>query len=180
MIVQRASETLSREEILDVEQLIKATWPDPKVPTFTEEELLLDFKQRCSGRTCYLFRQQDVLMGYAETFPRQIESEQGSIHCIALATVCVRDEQRGRGIGAQIVEYIFQRIPVENSGVCLFQTGVPEFYEKLNCKRIDNQIINSLNKENPTANPFWDPYVMIYPKTYQWPEGTIDLKGKGF
>lgn len=180
MILQKVSEALSRDEILRIEQLVKATWPDPKISSFTDDDLLLDFKQRSSGRTSYLFYEQDMFVGYAETFPRSIETTQGPIDCLALATVCVKNEQRGKGIGAQIVQHIFQCIPSGDTRVCLFQTGVPEFYEKLNCKRIDNQFINSNNETNPDANPFWDPYVMIYPKSFNWPQGSVDLRGKGF
>jgi len=60
----------------------------------------------------------------------------------------------------------------------LFQTCVPSFYERLGARVITNRIVNSLGAD-PEARPFWDPTIMVYPKTYDWPEGTIDLLGRG-
>ena len=89
-------------------------------------------------------------------------------------------EFRGKGLGASIVKSAFARIDANQYHFCIFQMGVPRFYEKLGCKVIENKIINSNNQEDPNANPFWEEYAMIYPATFLWSSGTIDLLRPGF
>ena len=125
------------------------------------------------------FAMDTELLGYAEVFPRTIFSEDGPMETWGLGSVCVTKERQGEGIGRKIVEACFQEVD-RHKGVSLFQTGVPGFYEKLNCEAVHNRFINKLDKEQPEANPFWDEYVMIYPKGAKWPTGTIDLNGKGY
>ena len=64
--------------------------------------------------------------------------------------------------------------------VALFQTAIPSFYQKLGARIIENKFINSKNKKEPESNPWWDRYIMIYPASYAWPTGIIDLNGGGY
>ena len=52
--------------------------------------------------------------------------------------------------------------------------------EKLGARCVSNRFVNSTNTEAPEANPWWDEHVMIFPDTYDWPDGTIDLPGPGY
>ena len=102
------------------------------------------------------------------------------VEVMGIGDVCVYPEFRGKGLGASIVKSAFARIDANQYPFCIFQTGVPRFYEKLGCKVIENKIINSNNQEDPNANPFWEEYAMIYPATFLWSSGTIDLLRPGF
>jgi hypothetical protein len=64
--------------------------------------------------------------------------------------------------------------------VALFQTAVPDFYTRLGSRSVSNRFVNSRNSEDPEANPWWDPNIMIYPADAAWPMGTIDLNGSGY
>lgn len=179
-ILIKKEEEIEPKEILEIQRLIKATWPEPARRILSEDELIQDFEQRTPGKTAYLLYVQNDLKAYAESSVRQIQTAHGPMHILALGAVCVEHAERGKGLGALIVKQVFERIPLDEAAVCLFQTGVPVFYEKLDCRIVENQFINSLDPNQPDKNPFWDDHVMIYPKSFPWPNGKIDLKGKGF
>ena len=79
-----------------------------------------------------------------------------------------------------IARSAFERVDSQLFPISLFQTGVPNFYLKLGARVIDNRFVNSKNKAAPNENPWWDTSVMIYPSSYEWTEGTIDLNGSGY
>ena len=99
---------------------------------------------------------------------------------IALSGVCVLPSYQGKGLGAEIVRRTFGRIHGGEFGVSLFQTTIPAFYKKLDATLVTNRFVNSRNKKDPDANPWNDEWVMMYPRTYSWPQGTIDLNGPGY
>lgn len=171
---------VSESLMLKAEELIRATWPEAHPAEATTDQILADFKARTPNKVCHFILEEDQVIGYAESFPRTINTVEGKRTILGLGAVCVDTAQRGRGLGALVVKQAFERLPENDTDVCLFQTGVPQFYEKLNCRLIDNQIVNSLNTEDPEANPFWDDYIMIYPKQNHWPTGKVDLLGKGY
>jgi len=76
---------------------------------------------------------------------------------------------RGRGLGAILMRETFKLVDSGEFSCSLFQTCVPSFYERLGARVITNRIVNSLGAD-PEARPFWDPTIMVYPKTYDWPE----------
>lgn len=179
LLAKRESE-LSEEEILAIERLIFATWPPKNEKVLTEAALLEDYKKRTPGKTSFLLLNDHELIGYAETFVRKIITEDGPLSITGLGAVCVNSTHRGKGLGARIVAHIFKKISQSEVPVCLFQTAVPGFYEKMNCRKINNTFYNSLDLKSPQSDPFWDPYRMIFPKDFLWPNGKIDLNGKGF
>jgi hypothetical protein len=61
--------------------------------------------------------------------------------------------------------------------VSLFQTSARGFYEKLGARVVENDFCNRLDEEDPEGNPWNEPYAMIYPGTYDWPDGIIDING---
>jgi hypothetical protein len=88
-------------------------------------------------------------------------------------------------LGLEIVTAAFKKLEEFQLDVCLFQTGVPGFYEKLGARTIANPITNhrypnQRQVNDADANPFWDESVMIYPATADWPSGVIDLGGAGY
>lgn len=105
------------------------------------------------------------------------------INVVALAGVCSEASRRGEGLGLAVVKAAFERINAQRP-VSLFQTGVPQFYEKLGGRIVDNQFVNLLNEDEPLANPWRDEQAMIVPgicdQQFEWPNGKIDLNGPGY
>lgn len=101
---------------------------------------------------------------------------QGRLAVGALAAVCVHPDHRGRGWGEAVVRAAFDFLPEIGVSVALFQTGVPHFYQKLGACVINNRFFNGENSQNP----FWDTCEMIYPASFAWPDGPIDLNGPGY
>ena len=118
------------------------------------------------------------LVGHAEIFHRKIIINSKEIPILALAGVCVNPNFRGKNIGFEIVKKAFEYIDNGTYDLSVFQTNVPEFYLKLNCKQINNRFINSKSDTNVNLNPWRDPYVMIYPNTYEIGNKVIDLNGE--
>ena len=63
--------------------------------------------------------------------------------------------------------------------VIFFQATAVGFYGKLSTRTVRNNFIN-YHTDPPEINPWWEKYVMIYPESYPWPEGDIDLNGPAF
>ena len=156
--------------------LERATWPEAFVTENGEPPV---FPPKPKGSQAF-FTMDEQLVGYAEIFPRTVFTEKGPLEVWGLGSVCVDESRRGAGIGRKVVEACFAQIDLIENGVSLFQTQVPGFYEKLNCQRVNNLFTNGKNLENPNKNPFWDEFTMVYPKDYPWPDGKIDLNGKGY
>ena len=127
-----------------------------------------------------------MAIGHALVFDRKIhvlnehDKTEESINVLALAGVCSDASRRGEGLGVAVVKAAFNQIS-EHRPVSLFQTGVPEFYEKLEGRLVGNQFVNLLNTEQPQANPWWDKEVMIVPGHFDWPaQCKIDMNGAGY
>lgn len=119
----------------------------------------------------------------AMVFPREIMTPGGALRVLALAGVCSAPEYRGQGLGARVVRAAFAPVGNGAFGVALFQTGVPGFYEKLGARLVKNAFVNSRfspGDRGTAEQPWWDPHVMIYPASYPWPDGVIDLLGEGY
>ena len=155
------------------------TWPDDDTEKLVEEKVA-GFYDDHLEKICYCLYQDKELVGYAESIPLTIKIESHCLDVWGLGGLNVHPGWRRQGFGRVIVEAVFKRIDSSEYPFCLFQTGIPQFYDKLGCKLINNKFINSNNQVDPNANPFWDDYVMIYPATTNWPSGTVDLLRKGF
>jgi predicted N-acetyltransferase YhbS len=131
-------------------------------------------------RCDYLVCDKDKAVAHALTFERPVTTNAREVSVMALSGVCVFPSYQGRGLGAEIVRRGFGRIHVGEFAVSLFQTTIPAFYEKLGATLVPNRFVNSRNKNHPDANPWHDDSVMIYPKSYAWPVGPIDLNGPGY
>ena len=119
---------------------------------------------------------ENLVLANARLFRRGISTAQGPLAVGALASVCVHPAYRGRGWGAEVVRAAFDYLPEMHLDVALFQTGVPQFYEKLGCRMVENRFHNGGDYEDA----FWDEYKMIYPVDFAWPDGEIDLNGPGY
>ena len=127
----------------------------------------------------FILRHDGQIVATSWFFPRRIHTSRGPLDVLALAGVKTRPEFRGRGLGRRIVRAALEYVDRGTFPVSLFQTNVPEFYEKLNARRVENPFTNRLAAD-PAATPWWDRFVMIYPARYPWPEGPIELQGPGW
>lgn len=181
MIIQDFSSLeLSEAQVKMINHLTEKTWPESKLAEKSHSEQLASFLNRNPGKTCHLIIEQTELQGYAESFPRKIHVEGTPLTIMGLATVCVQEHHRGKGLGLALVERALARIDSDEFPVAMFQTGVPEFYLKMGCEIVHNRFIDSQNPHEPDKNPFWDDCVMTYTKDYNWPTGEVDILGPGF
>lgn len=175
-----SSEELSDIQIKAINALTDATWPET-IPKKTEwPERKAAFLKRNLGKQCHFIYHKDKLAAYAESFGRKVNLDNTPFTLMGIGAVCVDKAYRGLGLGAKIVKKCFERIDQGDYEVCLFQTGVPGFYKKLNCRLVHNAFIDSTHPTEPKKNPFWDEYTMIYPKDFNWPNGSVDLLGAGY
>ena len=160
------------QSILDLTHKIWPPAPEAPPPDFAR--VLSDW--RAQNAAHFVISENGVVVAHAEIFPREIITTRGPITVGALASVCVHPDYRGRGWGAEVVREAFAYLPKIKVEVALFQTGVPQFYEKLGCRLIDNRFHNNGDYQDV----FWDDYKVIYPADFAWPEGEIDLNGPGY
>ena len=167
------------DEVLgEVARLLHETWPDPEWP----QERILKTIQTMNDQQKYriLAWQDQRLVGHATFLPDVIATNRGTLSIMQFAGVCVCAKLRGRQIGRKVVEWAFEKVGQPGFDVALFQTDVPGFYEKLGVRCVSNRFVNSNNSAAPEANPWWNEHVMIYPNSFDWPDGTIDLLGPGY
>ncbi|MEQ8847889.1 GNAT family N-acetyltransferase [Botrimarina sp.] len=166
--------------------LLSAVWPRPDRGPVERAEQLKRLGRQYDGPDstapiAYVVRQDDRVVAHALTFLREIEADGRTWPVMALAMVASDPACRGRGYGAAVVEAALGRVVAGAFPASLFQTSfaVEPFYERLGAVRAANRIINSKSEE-PDRCPFWDDVVLRYPADADWPEGVIDLRGKGY
>lgn len=171
---------LTDREIRNVVKLKSIIWP-PKQHSYTMDELIASYKKTPGqfDKVITLY-EKDVLTGHAEVFDRDIEADSRAIRNMALAGVCVLPAYRNRKLGSHLVSEAFSFIESQKFECSVFQTPVPQFYEKLGCRIIHNRFINSKHDRDPQKNPWWDTYIMVYPADASLGDGVIDLKGNGY
>ena len=135
----------------------------------------IDWQPAQAGRR-FAIRHEGQLAAVCRIIPRRIQTTHGALDVLGLAGVMTRPELRLRGFGAKVVRAAFSHVDNGAFTAALFQTRVPEFYETLGCRRVENVFVNSF-AENPSGTPWWDLHHMIYPASYQWTEGLVDLLG---
>lgn len=175
-ILQYALEAVPAELTEAINSLQQATWPEAIWEPENDE--IPAYLEKRPGTRAFI-AMDDRLLGYAEIFPRTMYTDNGGLEVWGLASVCVAKASQGLGIGRKIVEACFAQVDAAR-GVCLFQTTLPGFYQKLNCRLVNNKFVNRTDTKSPNENPFWDEYIMIYPSGFHWPSGTIDLNGRGY
>ena len=178
-LIEIPASDIKSHKVIDILRLMNLTWPDDDTEKLVEEKVE-GFYDDHSEKICYCFYKNKELVGYAESISLTIKIENNWLAVLGLGGLNVHPGWRRQGFGRVIVEAVFKRIDASEYPFCLFQTGIPHFYEKLGCRLIENRFINSNDPVDPSTNPFWDDYAMIYPATAAWPSGTVDLLRKGF
>ncbi len=179
----QASE-LGESEMTGLQDLWDTAWP---IPGKTREQLLEQFRQQLLEREndqYFIVWEEDRVIANTEIFLRWVHAKDRSIKVLALAGVCVLPHKKGLGLGKKLVQTAFTHLDsnVDPAGyeVCLFQTGVPQFYEKLGAGWVSNEFYNSQHPDNPELSPWWEKDVMAYPNNFSWPEGRLDLNGAAY
>ena len=178
-LIESLASDIKSHQVIDILSLMNLTWPDDDTEKSVDEKVA-GFYEDHSEKICYCLYQDKELVGYAESIPLTIKIENNWLAVSGLGGLNVHSGWRRQGFGRVIVEAVFKRIDASEYPYCLFQTGIPHFYEKLGCRLIENKFVNSNDPVDPPRNPFWDEYAMIYPATAIWPSGTVDLLRKGF
>jgi len=178
---------LTMDQIRSIISLVNSTWPsrDKTVDDLADDHVrrikrLSDRERRSNRFRRHVLWDDDAAIANAITFSRTIHAAGGSLEVMALAAVCVRPDMRGNGFGRDVVIRSFQRIDKGEFSVCLYQTGVPDFYRKYGADTVESAFCNSRNADDPDANPWWEPHIMVYPGSFPWPDGKIDLNGRGY
>jgi hypothetical protein len=127
-----------------------------------------------------LRQEKSAILAQSRIFPRTIATPRGPLTAMGLGGVCTAHAARGHGLGMILMRETF-RVAVDSGDFAcsLFQTRVPSFYERLGARVVTNRFVNSLAAD-PGARPFWDPVTMVYPRSFDWPEGVVDLQGPGY
>lgn len=171
---------LTDQQVRDIRILLAEIFTPDKTPD-TSSSALEAFRKNphdAFDRHTMIY-DSDRLVGHAEYFGREIKTESVAVTVLALAGVCIRPECRGRNLGAGLAKKAFAYVDNGTFMCSLFQTGVPKFYEKLDARLVSNTFINSNNTNDPAKNPWWDPFVMVYPASMNLGPGPIDLNGPG-
>lgn len=179
--------TMSPAQLRAVWELWHRVFPRPGV---TLEQRLTQFLGSSLGSVGELFVVWEgaTPVATACTFPREIRTPRGPLTVLALAGVCSVPERRGDGLGRAITRAAFADVDSGRYPVSLFQTNVPDFYAKLGARVVTNPFVNSRFDPNDPAQagrgtreqPWWSTHAVIYPATYAWPDGEIDLQGLGY
>lgn len=177
-VVHDARRGLSPEEAQALLGLLHRVWPGKEPDAAAAERYATRLRDN-ETRQHAVFWEEGAPIAHALTFRRRIFTEAGPLEVLALAGVCVEPGRRREGFGEAIVRQALCRLEGGDYSVALFQTGVPEFYQRLGARLVPNRFINR-QAEDAEANPWWEPHVMIYPADATWPEGVIDLNGGGY
>lgn len=169
--------TLGLEQMRQIAEVRWKVWSD-REPEWTDYiDIIRRRMDREPDSRYFLLSDGGQLLAHARVFSREIAGGGETFRVLALASVFTDPEQQGLGYGRQVVEAAFGILPDSGCRCSLFQTPVPGFYSRLGCETVNNPFINSLNREHPEANPWWDGDIMIYPRGTDWPQGIIDLQG---
>lgn len=189
-IVQTHVESeLSREQVEAIVTLTNSVWPkegltlEQRIESLWEE-IQLPERQATNPRRLVVWEDQTAI-AHALVFHREVHfvdddrETLASQNVLALAGVCTDSTRRGLGLGVMVVKEAFKHVDTK-APVCLFQTGVTEFYEKFDARVVENKFINRLNDDAPAESPWWDSSVMIFPAKFRWPREIVDLNGAGY
>lgn len=163
-------------------QLMSVVWPGKVQAERSQDEMgefVAQVRQR-DGIFAIALDDDGSVIAHSSIFSREILLPTGRTTVGALAGVCCHPNWRNRGLGRDVVRATFARVDEGQFSVSFFQTGVPGFYEKIGARLVHNRCFNSFNAEDPTGNPWWEPHLMVYPALYPWPDGEIDLLGRGW
>lgn len=186
-------EKLSWELSLAAATMINAVWPKDDVSLEDYARILRNerphpYVQDVPEAKRIVFWEEEAgsvrVLAHAYSFARVVTclANSQSYRLLALASVCVSPEARGRGLGRDAVQEVFKRVSTEDFHGSLFQTGIPAFYEKLGAKQVRHEWINTVPVASERYAKWWEPAIMIWPATAAWPHDgtTLDLNGPAF
>lgn len=178
--------TISEENARSIAELLVAIWPKPGRTVETRTAEMLERWKDYDGPEAeyprsFLVREGSRVIAHAEADPRTIRTQVGDLRVLALCRVCTDPAVRGRRLGQALVRAAFDLVDNGTYPFALFQTrdDVRPFYEKLGAIVAPNRFFNS-KAADPMANPFWDPVILRYPTTGEWPASDIDTNGPGW
>jgi len=178
--------TINEADARNIAELLVAIWPKPgrTVETRTNEILTQwrSYRGPESQHTrSFVIREGGRIVAHAQAEPRTVKTPTGEVTILALCRVCTDPAARGKKFGQAVVQEAFKLVDRGAFRFALFQTrdAVRPFYEKLGATPVDNRFFNSQSAD-PNATPFWDPAIMRYPNTGDWPTGDIDTNGPGW
>jgi hypothetical protein len=178
--------TVSEAEAREIAELLVAIWPRPGRTVDTRTAEIFGLWNNYRGPEAqyprsFLIRDGGRLIAHAQADPRTLRTTAGDLTVLALCRVCTDPAVRGKRLGQAVVQTAFGLVDNGTYPFALFQTRetVRPFYEKLGAATVGNRFFNSRG-EDPTASPFWDPVIMRYPSTGDWPTGDIDTNGPGW
>ncbi len=187
MMVQRVRRTdISRRSAAQLCSLWAEVWPTDDQTSIDERtdaflvDRLPEQRMEPESELFHLVEEDGAVLAVARTYVRkmQFEAAKEMLPVLALASVCSSPQMRGRGLGKLVVLDAFSRLD-EELPWCLFQTGVPEFYEALGAFRVLNDFRNSFGQDSE-ATPWWDEHVMVRGLRRNWPTGRVDLCGPAY
>ena len=178
---------LSEVDALAIGELLVQVWPKPDVTAVDRAAALrtdrgdADAPGAIASRSLVIRDGQEVI-GHALVFPRTIATIAGELTIAALASVCTKPECRGQKLGELLVHAAWKGVDDRRLAFSLFQTSerASKFYLRLGATFVANRIFDS-TADDPQRNPFKDSHIMRYPADRPgWPEGDIDLRGRGY
>ncbi|MDC0936112.1 GNAT family N-acetyltransferase [Pirellulales bacterium] len=177
---------MTAEQRRAIATLLCGVWPKPGRTVETRVAAMEAMAKAYDGPAAtaprsFVILDDGTLAAHAEIHARTILTTDGERLIAALARVCTEPSMRGRGYGEVIVRAAFEPVDQGQFELSLFQTTdeVQPFYEHLGARPVQNRFVNSL-ADDPEADPWWNPVKMIYPAATDWPEGTIDMQGRGY
>ena len=123
--------------------LIDKTWPNSTGIEQSQEKRRHEFQHKEPEKQCHIMFDQEKVIGYAETYERTVFAGELDLRLLALASVCVDEKYRGQEVGKNLIRFAFGRVRHLEFPVCLFQTNVPEFYKKYDCREVHNKFYDS-------------------------------------
>jgi predicted N-acetyltransferase YhbS len=178
--------TISPEDARAIAELLISIWPKPGRTVETRTAEMHDTWRSYRGPErqfprSFIVREDGRIVAHAEATPHTLRTSAGDLTILALARVCTDPIVRGKNLGQAVVKAAFGLVDNGAYPFAVFQTreAVQPFYEKLGAVRTSNHYFNS-RAANPTVTPFWDPAIMRYPATGNWPTCDIDTSGPGW
>jgi predicted N-acetyltransferase YhbS len=185
MLLMFTTHTFTAAEVADahwlaIAKLYAATWENDATDDFpAKAEHIKQTALDTPAMQYVLTLEGDALVAAGSSFAREIIAGDVRHTALAMAGVAVAEPLRGRGLGKQVVRELLGRVDDGTYPFAIFQTDVPRFYEKLNCRVLANRIVNSL-ADDPQARPFWSSHAICYPAAFPLGKDTIDLLGPGY
>ena len=172
---------VSHKQANSIADLLFETWgsPETSVAKITDNVLnkwkdWVEASENNSPKT-YVMWKESTCLAHAWLRPVKAFTQKGEITVAELGAVCVRETLRGKGLGTKLIKRVFDDVDQSSYQFCIFSTEnrVQAFYERLGARKVTNRFIDSITEKSP----FWGEIMMVYPRTGDWSEGEIDMRG---